>query len=356
MLRNGGSKFISMGLKCGASCIPRIGVPSLTYSIKSMIAQAVSKNSRNGRRGAGNASSKIQGKKKLSKFKMFIRNKKKNLRQRKLIKWKLVMKNAHLVTPSRFQIIDESDLSPTFRLRSMPMGSTPTANQKVHQKEASSKSKTTSNPKPPPTANSVSPFREIAGIPKPLLDILASTYKFTKLFEVQRLGIPSILKNCPTILAAETGTGKTLAYLIPILTKLKISENQNALLLRGKVSQKEIIIGPKALIVAPTRELALQIIAVVKVLAKQYRLRSGIILPGYTKVHFISFYSLLEGFVEMYSFPSWGLAFWNGHSCHAPICFFVHGEEQIALLARNNQSSDTIPIAHVKKRAPAYYD
>jgi ATP-dependent RNA helicase RhlE len=63
---------------------------------------------------------------------------------------------------------------------------------------------------------------------------------------------------------AQTGTGKTFAYLLPILKQLKFSD------------QKE----PRILILAPTRELVIQILNEVKKLTKYAQLRSGAIYGG----------------------------------------------------------------------------
>ena len=38
--------------------------------------------------------------------------------------------------------------------------------------------------------------------------------------EVQRVAIPAILAGRPVVIQSATGTGKTLAYLLPILQKL----------------------------------------------------------------------------------------------------------------------------------------
>ncbi len=60
---------------------------------------------------------------------------------------------------------------------------------------------------------------------------------------IQEQAIPVILDNKDLIACAQTGTGKTAAYLLPILNKIIISQHK----------------GVNTLILVPTRELALQI-------------------------------------------------------------------------------------------------
>lgn len=67
---------------------------------------------------------------------------------------------------------------------------------------------------------------------------------------VQKTAIPMLLNNSDVIAKAQTGTGKTLAFTLPILQQLR--------------TDKEHI---QALILTPTRELAIQITAEVKKLA-----------------------------------------------------------------------------------------
>lgn len=62
--------------------------------------------------------------------------------------------------------------------------------------------------------------------------------------EIQTKAIPLILKGRDILGCAQTGTGKTAAFAIPILQKLQSSQKRSAI---------------RALVLAPTRELALQI-------------------------------------------------------------------------------------------------
>lgn len=67
--------------------------------------------------------------------------------------------------------------------------------------------------------------------------------------EIQDLGIPTIFSGYNTVLAAETGCGKTLTYLLPLVAQI----------LQWKEIVQRPLNCPLGLIVAPTRELAVQI-------------------------------------------------------------------------------------------------
>ena len=82
---------------------------------------------------------------------------------------------------------------------------------------------------------------------------------------IQMKAIPAILKGKDVLCAAQTGTGKTLAYLIPIINKFKEDE-ENGILTRFR--------RPQICIVAPFRELAVQILHVVKSMSYHAPLRS----------------------------------------------------------------------------------
>lgn len=64
---------------------------------------------------------------------------------------------------------------------------------------------------------------------------------------VQQSTIPVLLSNKDALVRSQTGSGKTLAYAVPILNFLQA--------VRPKISRRD---GVKALVVLPTRELALQ--------------------------------------------------------------------------------------------------
>jgi len=71
---------------------------------------------------------------------------------------------------------------------------------------------------------------------------------FTSPTEVQTESIPLLLKGRDTTIQSETGTGKTLAYLIPVFQAI----------LREDANQADRI-WPLALILCPTQELAVQV-------------------------------------------------------------------------------------------------
>src|SRR5947208_8316790 len=89
------------------------------------------------------------------------------------------------------------------------------------------------------------PFRALNLSPKILRAVQDAGY--TEPTPIQAAAIPQVLAAHDLIGIAQTGTGKTAAFVLPILAKL-------APLLGG--GQRRVI---RALVVAPTRELVLQI-------------------------------------------------------------------------------------------------
>ncbi len=79
---------------------------------------------------------------------------------------------------------------------------------------------------------------------------------------IQSKSIPVILEGKDIIGSAQTGTGKTIAFLIPVLEKILRYDKEQALIL------------------APTRELASQIQAVIKDLALKIKTINSVLLVG----------------------------------------------------------------------------
>ncbi len=91
---------------------------------------------------------------------------------------------------------------------------------------------------------------------------------FKKPTDIQYKAIPPILKGEDVLAIAQTGTGKTAAFAIPILHILQERK------IKGRPD------GVKCLVMAPTHELALQIDSVFKTLGKHTRISSFCIHGG----------------------------------------------------------------------------
>ncbi|HTP73090.1 MAG TPA: DEAD/DEAH box helicase [Burkholderiaceae bacterium] len=88
---------------------------------------------------------------------------------------------------------------------------------------------------------------------------------------IQAKAIPIVLAGRDVMGAAQTGTGKTAAFSIPLLQKMLRHENASMSPARHPV---------RALVLAPTRELADQVAASVKTYAKHTLLRSTVVFGG----------------------------------------------------------------------------
>lgn len=90
---------------------------------------------------------------------------------------------------------------------------------------------------------------------------------FTKMTPIQARSIPPLLAGRDVLGAAKTGSGKTMAFLIPaveMLTSLRFKPRN----------------GTGAIIVSPTRELALQIFGVARELMKHHSQTYGVVMGG----------------------------------------------------------------------------
>jgi ATP-dependent RNA helicase RhlE len=98
---------------------------------------------------------------------------------------------------------------------------------------------------------------------KQLLDAVADQH-FTTPTEIQQKAIPAIIAGQDIIGIAQTGTGKTAAYLLPLLMKIKYAQGMD----------------PRAMILAPTKELVVQIAEHAVELAKYTDLRIEALYGG----------------------------------------------------------------------------
>lgn len=112
-------------------------------------------------------------------------------------------------------------------------------------------------------------FREISII-HPLITKSLSNLGINYATQFQQDAISTLMDDHHTLLAAETGCGKTISYLIPIIQNL-IEQKQ------------EKLNTPRALILIPTRELAHQVGEITKTLAEPVGLKVNTIVGGRTK-------------------------------------------------------------------------
>eukprot|EP00966_Prymnesium_polylepis_P142266 3284974-Prymnesium_polylepis.1 len=94
--------------------------------------------------------------------------------------------------------------------------------------------------------------------------------KWQRMTDIQRAAIPHALAGRDVLGAAKTGSGKTLAFLVPVLERLY----------HEKWSRLD---GLGALVISPTRELALQIFDVLRVLGNQHDVAAGLVIGGKDK-------------------------------------------------------------------------
>jgi len=100
-------------------------------------------------------------------------------------------------------------------------------------------------------------------ISKPLLNALADLDFFTPT-PIQEKAFPIIMSGADVVGIAQTGTGKTFAYLLPILRQLKFSDSKH----------------PRVLIIVPTRELVKQVVDEIEKLTRYMNVRFAGVYGG----------------------------------------------------------------------------
>ena len=93
---------------------------------------------------------------------------------------------------------------------------------------------------------------------------------------IQEQAIPTILQQHDVLACAQTGTGKTAAFSLPIIEQLIFAKADAGFQ------------GPKALILAPTRELAIQIGENIAVYVSRTRIKHTVIFGGVSAVNQIA--------------------------------------------------------------------
>jgi len=108
---------------------------------------------------------------------------------------------------------------------------------------------------------------ERLGLSKALCAVLASLdYRVPT--SIQQQTIPPLLRGTDILALAQTGTGKTAAFTLPLLERL------------SQDTRPPLPGQPKALILAPTRELAQQIAESLQRYGRKLKLRHGIVVGG----------------------------------------------------------------------------
>jgi superfamily II DNA/RNA helicase len=90
---------------------------------------------------------------------------------------------------------------------------------------------------------------------------------FNEPTDIQRQAIPVALEGRDLMASAQTGTGKTAAFVLPLLQRLLKPSA-----VKGR--------GPRVLVLTPTRELAMQIADNVRQFSRECRVTSGLVVGG----------------------------------------------------------------------------
>ena len=118
------------------------------------------------------------------------------------------------------------------------------------------------------------------GVPNPIVEVLRADGKTTA-FPIQQATLPDSLKGANILGRGRTGSGKTLAFSIPLVARL--AENFVDLINSGKKHksrESNDIPAPRAMILAPTRELVHQIDDVIAPLAAAYGMKTVTVYGG----------------------------------------------------------------------------
>lgn len=118
--------------------------------------------------------------------------------------------------------------------------------------------------------NAMTTTFKMLNLTKPCLEAVADL-GFSEPTPIQEQAIPFGLKNEDILAAAQTGTGKTLAYLLPIFDQMVSFWGSK----RPKKNR-----GPYVLILSPTRELAQQIAQCTQTIAKVTNFRVATVIGG----------------------------------------------------------------------------
>ncbi|MFL4475681.1 DEAD/DEAH box helicase [Paeniglutamicibacter sp. MACA_103] len=117
----------------------------------------------------------------------------------------------------------------------------------------------------------MSPSFTSLGVPATFADVLAAQ-GIESAFPIQEATLPTTLNGGDVLGRGQTGSGKTLAFSLPVVARLAANPKPR----KARF--------PRALIMAPTRELATQIAKVVEPLAKAVDLRVAVVFGGVSQL------------------------------------------------------------------------
>ena len=112
-------------------------------------------------------------------------------------------------------------------------------------------------------------FEELNLAPAILKAVLEQGYETPT--PIQAQAIPAVLEGHDLLAGAQTGTGKTAAFTLPMLHKLTMSRS---------TENKFGVYGVRALVLTPTRELAAQVEESIRTYGKSLQLTSTVIFGG----------------------------------------------------------------------------
>lgn len=105
-----------------------------------------------------------------------------------------------------------------------------------------------------------------------IIQKLSFTHFFGKRAQIEAPIVERSQPSAPTLLAAETGSGKSIAYLVPLLHALKFSEgkfdDKGGASIRSRPTN-----APRALVIAPTHELSRQLSSFAKGLSHNIKMK-----------------------------------------------------------------------------------
>ncbi|KAL7925730.1 DEAD domain-containing protein [Trichoderma austrokoningii] len=118
-----------------------------------------------------------------------------------------------------------------------------------------------------PKSGKIKAFSDLSSAISPATASGLHSSHFTNMTEIQEQAIPLGLQGKDILGAAKTGSGKTLAFLVPVLEKLY----------RAQWTEFD---GLGALILSPTRELAVQIFEVLRKIGRHHAFSAGLVIGG----------------------------------------------------------------------------